>query len=90
MNLKFEFKSCHQQDTTKGRGGRDDESGLGSGGGHELEHDHEHEEHIEEEKEEKKSLKARLQAVQEVTALVQVSRNHATSHTLFRYTTNYD
>ena len=60
------------QDTTKGRGGRDDESGLGGGGGHELEHDHEHEEHIEEEKEEKKSLKARLQAVQEVTALVQV------------------
>ena len=60
-----------QQDTTKGRGYHDDESSLGS-----VDHGHggedEHDDHIEEEKEEKKSLKARLQAVQEVTALVQV------------------
>ena len=65
-----------QQDTTKGRGGHDDESGLGvvhdghGGGGH---HDDDFGgDEKEEEKEEKKSLKARLQAVQEVTALVQV------------------
>ena len=60
-----------QQDTTKGRGCHDDESGLGA-----VDHGHcgedEHDDHMEEEKEEKKSLKARLQAVQEVTALVQV------------------
>ena len=52
------------------------------GGGHDLggHYDDAHEEHIEEEKEEKKSLKARLQAVQEVTALVQVRITQPRTH----------
>ena len=55
------------QDSTKGRGGHDDENSLGV-----VDHDEDFGDEKEGEKEEKKSLKARLHAVQEVTAVVQV------------------
>ena len=71
MKVLFAEIGSFQQDTTKSRGSHDDESSFGG----QLDHGHghcgedEHDDHMEEEK---KSLKARLQAVQEVTALVQV------------------